>query len=59
MTTIPDDYPTLTTVFCVERAHELIDFCTQILGAQERMRRVGPNGLVMHADLKLATRSSG
>jgi uncharacterized glyoxalase superfamily protein PhnB len=49
----PNDYHTITTVFCVQGADKFIAFCKQALGAEERMRRPGPNNSVMHADLKL------
>jgi uncharacterized glyoxalase superfamily protein PhnB len=51
--TAPSDYHAVTLVFNVKGADEFIMFCTEALGAEERMRRPGPNNSVMHADVKL------
>jgi uncharacterized glyoxalase superfamily protein PhnB len=45
-------YHTITTVFCVKGADEFITFCKDVLGAEERQRRSGPNNSVIHADLQ-------
>src|SRR5262245_61331302 len=51
--TAPSAYHAITTVFCVKGADEFITFCKDVLGAEERLRRTGPNGVVIHADLQV------
>jgi uncharacterized glyoxalase superfamily protein PhnB len=46
-------YHTITTVFCVKGADEFITFCKEVFGAEERVRRSGPNNAVIHADLQV------
>jgi PhnB protein len=53
MSDTPSAYQTITTVFCVKGADEFITFCKDVLGAEERQRRMLPNGAVMHVDLQV------
>ena len=50
---IPDGYHTLTPFIVVEGAAGLIDFLKQAFGAQELHRMAGPDGKVMHAEVKI------
>lgn len=49
---IPQNYPRLTPALCVDGAAEAIEFYTEVLGAQERMR-FEDAGRVGHAELEL------
>jgi PhnB protein len=50
---IPDGYPQFSTYICVDGAAKAIEFYGQILGAKERMRMAGPDGIIGHAELQL------
>lgn len=50
---IPDGYHTLTPVLTVRGAAKLLDFLKQAFHAEERYRLAGPDGAVMHAELKI------
>ena len=50
---IPDGAHTVTPYLVVEEAPRLIDFLKQAFGAQELARMAGPNGGVMHAEVKI------
>jgi PhnB protein len=50
---IPDGYPQVTPYLCVEGADAAIAFYAGVLGTTERMRMLGPNGKVSHAELQL------
>ena len=50
---IPDGYPQVTPYLIIDGAAEAIEFYTQVLGAQERMRMPDPSGKVGHAELQL------
>ena len=50
---IPDGYHTLTPFFTVRNAVRAIEFYKQAFGAQERGVMKGPDGKVMHAELKI------
>jgi uncharacterized glyoxalase superfamily protein PhnB len=50
---IPDGYHTVTPYLTVRRATDTIEFYERALGAQELMRIPGPDGRVMHAEVKI------
>lgn len=51
---IPDGYHTVTPALTVRNGAGMIDFYKQALGAQERMRMHGPDGVtIMHAELQI------
>lgn len=50
---IPDGYHTVTPVLTVQEAAKLIDFLKQAFNAKEMYRLDGPNGTVMHAEVKI------
>jgi uncharacterized glyoxalase superfamily protein PhnB len=50
---IPDGYHTLTPFLTVRDAIRAIEFYKQAFGAQERGVMKGPDGKVMHAELKI------
>lgn len=50
---IPDEFHAVTPYLTVKDAAEAIDFYKRALGAQERMRMPGPDGRIMHAEIKL------
>jgi uncharacterized glyoxalase superfamily protein PhnB len=50
---IPDGYHVVTPYLIVTGAGALIEFAKQAFGGTERMRSLGPNGAIMHAELQL------
>jgi PhnB protein len=50
---IPEGYPRVTPYLHVSGAAAAIDFYTDILGAEERMRMPGPEGKLGHAELQI------
>jgi PhnB protein len=50
---IPDGYYSLTPYVVCKGAAKAIDFYTQAFGAEEIVRMPGPNGQVMHAEVKI------
>ncbi len=50
---IPEGYHTLTPFITVRNAERAIEFYKQAFGAQERGVMKGPDGKVMHAELKI------
>ena len=50
---IPDGYHTVTPVLTVHGAAKLIEFLKQAFDAREVYRLPGPNGSVMHAEVKI------
>ncbi len=50
---IPEGYHTVTPVLTVQGATKLIDFMRQAFDAKETFRLDGPNGSVMHAEVKI------
>ncbi|MBZ5686482.1 MAG: VOC family protein [Acidobacteriia bacterium] len=50
---IPEGYHTLTPFLTVRNAMRAIEFYKQAFGAQERGVAKGPDGKVMHAELKI------
>lgn len=50
---IPENFHTVTPSLIVQGAAKAIDFYKKALGAQELMRLPGPEGKIMHAELKI------
>lgn len=50
---IPHGYHSVTPYLIVDGAAKAIDFYRQAFGASEIMRMAGPNGRVMHAEIKI------
>ncbi len=50
---VPDGYHTLTPYFTVRDARRAIEFYKHAFGAEERGVMNGPDGKVMHAELKI------
>jgi PhnB protein len=48
---IPEGYPRVSPYLSVKGAAAAIDFYTEVLGAEERVRMPGPNDTVGHAEL--------
>ncbi|HZL84199.1 MAG TPA: VOC family protein [Candidatus Krumholzibacteria bacterium] len=50
---VPDGYHTITPCLVAVGAAKLIDFITQAFGAEQLDRMDGPDGTVMHAELRI------
>ncbi|HEX8027609.1 MAG TPA: VOC family protein [Vicinamibacterales bacterium] len=50
---IPDGYYSLTPYLVVQGAAEAIEFYKQAFGAEELMRMPGPEGRIMHAEIRI------
>ncbi len=50
---IPEGYHTVTPYFSVRNAAKAIEFYKKAFGAEEVVRMPGPDGKVMHAELKI------
>ena len=50
---IPDGYHNVTPYLFVRTAASAIDFYKNVFGATEMVRMAGPNGKIMHAELKI------
>lgn len=50
---IPDGYRTVTPYLFVKGAASAIEFYKNVFGAAETVRMPGPNGRIMHAELKI------
>jgi PhnB protein len=50
---IPDGYHTMTPQLTLERAAESIDWYKKAFGAEEIGRSLGPDGKVMHAEIRI------
>ena len=50
---IPDGYHSITPSLCVDGAHKLIEFLTDVFGAKERMRMERPGGKITHAEFNI------
>jgi uncharacterized glyoxalase superfamily protein PhnB len=50
---IPKGYHTVTPSLCVAGGPKAIDFYKQAFGAQDIMRFPGPDGLLMHAEIRI------
>jgi PhnB protein len=50
---VPDGYHTLTPALMMENAGQAIEWYRKALGVEEVSRFVGPDGKIMHAELKI------
>jgi PhnB protein len=50
---VPDGYHTITPSLTLDNAAQTIEWYKKALGAEEISRSVGPDGKVMHAELKI------
>ncbi len=50
---IPEGSHSITPYLIVRGADRLIEFLKQTFGAEERERFLGPNGTIMHAEVKI------
>jgi PhnB protein len=50
---IPEGYHTITPQLTLDNAAQTIDWYKKALGAEEVSRSVGPDGKIMHAELKI------
>ncbi|HVO82709.1 MAG TPA: VOC family protein [Terriglobales bacterium] len=50
---IPPEFHTITPSLICRGATQAIEFYKKALGAEERMRMAGPDGKIMHAELKI------
>jgi PhnB protein len=50
---IPEGFHSVTPVLTLDNAAQAIDWYKKALGAQEVSRAVGPDGKIMHADLRI------
>jgi PhnB protein len=50
---VPEGFHTVTPQLTLDNAAQAIDWYKQALGAEELSRAVGPDGKVMHADLRI------
>jgi PhnB protein len=50
---IPDGYHTVTPYLIIKNAANAIEFYKKAFGAKELFRMPGPNGRVMHAEIKI------
>jgi uncharacterized glyoxalase superfamily protein PhnB len=50
---VPDGYHTITPQLALDNAAQTIDWYKKALGAEEMGRSVGPDGKIMHAELRI------
>src|SRR5215217_2794952 len=50
---IPEGHHTVTPVLTLDNAVEAIEWYKKALGAEEMSRAVGPDGQIMHAELRI------
>ena len=50
---IPEGYHSVSPYLVCKSAAKAIDYYTKVFGAQETVRMPGPNGSVMHAEIKI------
>jgi uncharacterized glyoxalase superfamily protein PhnB len=50
---VPEGHHTITPHFTIDGAAKAIDWYKQALGAQEVARAVGPDGKIMHAEVRI------
>jgi PhnB protein len=50
---VPEGYHTVTPQLTLDNAAQAIDWYKKALGAQEEGRAVGPDGKIMHAELRI------
>ena len=55
VTAVPEGYHTITPSLAVRDAARAIDFYKKAFGAEERMRMPGPDGKLMHAELRIGS----
>lgn len=53
MNPIPSDYPVISPYLCIKDAAAAMEFYKKAFGATERARMAGPDGTVMHAEMKI------
>jgi PhnB protein len=54
-TPVPEGYSTVTAQLTLENAAEAIDWYKKALGAEELGRSVGPDGKILHAEMRIGT----
>lgn len=54
-TAVPDGYSTVTPQLTLDNAAEAIDWYKRGLGAEELGRAVGPDGKIMHAEMRIGS----
>ena len=52
---VPAGYGTVTPFLNVKGASEALEFYKKAFGAEERARLTGPNGTIMHGEMKIGT----
>jgi PhnB protein len=52
---IPEGFGTVTPFLNVKGAAVAIEFYKKAFGAEERSRMLGPNNMIMHAEIKIGT----
>jgi PhnB protein len=52
-TPVPESFHTVTAQLTLDNCAQAIDWYKQALGAEEVSRAVGPDGKILHADLKI------
>jgi len=52
---VPEGFGTITPFLNVKGAGEAIEFYKKAFGAEERSRMLGPNNMVVHAELQLGS----
>jgi len=52
---VPEGFHTVTPHLILDNAAQTIDWYKRALGAEEVSRAVGPDGKIMHADLRIGT----
>src|SRR6266480_3214945 len=50
---VPEGHHTVTTQLTLDNAAQAIDWYKKALGAEEVSRSVGPDGKIMHAEIKI------
>ena len=50
---VPEGFHTATPTLIVRNAADAIEFYKKVFGAEERMRMPGPDGKIMHAEMKI------
>jgi len=50
---VPQGYHTVIPYLIVKGAAHALEYYQQVFGAQEVMRMPGPNGIIMHAEIKI------
>ena len=50
---IPEGYPQVSPMLCVDGAADALEFYAAVFGATERMRVPGPEGRIAHAEIQI------